>query len=261
VFVYVCVLVCGEQLGRAGSAPSSERNSAIARAERDNVLREVKLMSAIKSEHLIQYSSSFLHQAPGGPQSVFIVMEYAEGGALSDYIKQIRSSASRAEELLIWKCMLQVSSGLAAIHAHRVIHRDIKPANILITAHRNFKVADLGIAVSTSLCNVQGRMRTGRCGTLGYMVRCCFVLHLSHTCTCHTPGPTAARPNAPKLPHAESGEAVPRPVWRDSPQYPVPQDIFSLPPQESGPMAYPQMTIDYQKGGDSNQEYQRVSGI
>jgi len=157
------------ELGRAGSAPSSERNSAIARAERDNVLREVKLMSCIKSNNVINYCTSFLHQPPGGPQSVFIVMEYAEHGALSDHIKALRSRATKADESFIWKCMLQVSSGLAAIHAHRVIHRDIKSANILITGEQNFKIADLGIAVSTSLCNVQGRMRTGRCGTVGYM--------------------------------------------------------------------------------------------
>jgi NIMA (never in mitosis gene a)-related kinase len=156
------------ELGRASSAPSSERSSLIARAERDNVLREVKLMSSIKNENLIKFCTSFLHQTTGGPQSVFIVMEYAQRGALSDYIKQIRSTASHADELFVWRCMLQVGCGLAAIHAHRVIHRDIKSANILITANEHFKIADLGIAVSTSLCNVQGRMRTGRCGTMGY---------------------------------------------------------------------------------------------
>ena len=157
------------ELGRSGSAPSSERNSAIARAERDNVLREVRLMSTIKSEHLIKYCTSFLHQPSGGPQSVFIVMEYAENGTLSDYIKNLRSTASKADQLFVWKCMLQVCSGLAAIHAHRVIHRDVKSANILVTGNQNFKIADLGIAVSTSLCNVQGRLRTGRCGTVSYM--------------------------------------------------------------------------------------------
>lgn len=157
------------ELGRSGSAPSSERNSAIARAERDNVLREVRLMSTIKSEHLIKYCTSFLHQAAGGPQSVFIVMEYAENGTLSDYIKNLRSTASKADQMFVWKCMLQLCSGLAAIHAHRVIHRDVKSANILITGNQNFKIADLGIAVSTSLCNVQGRLRTGRCGTVSYM--------------------------------------------------------------------------------------------
>ena len=157
------------ELGRSGSAPSVERNGAIARAERDNVLREVKLMSTIKSEHLIRYCTSFLHQAAGGPQSVFIVMEYAENGTLADYIKQLRSTASKADQMFVWKCMLQVCSGLAAIHAHRVIHRDMKSANILVTGNQNFKIADLGIAVSTSLCNVQGRLRTGRCGTVSYM--------------------------------------------------------------------------------------------
>ena len=157
------------ELGRGGSAPSSERNAAMARAERDNVLREVKLMSSIRSDNIVKYCTSFLHQAPGGMQSVCIVMEYAERGALGDYIKHIRSTARKAEESFIWRCMLQVAAGLAAIHAHRVIHRDIKSANILIMAGNDFKIADLGIAVSTSLANVQGRMRTGRCGTLAYM--------------------------------------------------------------------------------------------
>ncbi len=34
---------------------------------------------------------------------------------------------------VVWKCLMQVCSGLRSIHDARVIHRDIKPANLLLS--------------------------------------------------------------------------------------------------------------------------------
>uniref|UniRef100_A0A7S0HRN3 non-specific serine/threonine protein kinase n=1 Tax=Hanusia phi TaxID=3032 RepID=A0A7S0HRN3_9CRYP len=156
-------------LGSKSPSPSSERFSAIAKAERDNVMREIKLMSRLQSSHFIHYYTSFMQQQQGKHPSIFIVMEHAEKGSVSSIIADVKSRGLFFDEQIIWKCLLQVGSGLCSLHDMRIIHRDIKPANILVTADDHFKIADLGIAVDTSLANVQGRMRTGRCGTIAYM--------------------------------------------------------------------------------------------
>ena len=157
------------ELGAKYAAPSSEQQGAVARVERDAVLREVRLLAAIESPHVIHFDSSFFHQAPGASQAIVIVLEYAAGGTVADLTRALRAARGAAPEALVWQLLLQAASGLSAIHAQRVIHRDVKSANILRTADGTFKIADLGIAVATSLANVQGRVRSGRCGTLAYM--------------------------------------------------------------------------------------------
>jgi len=42
--------------------------------------------------------------------------------------------------------MLQVSSALAAAHEAEIVHRDIKPGNVMVTAARDAKLADFGLA-------------------------------------------------------------------------------------------------------------------
>ena len=52
------------------------------------------------------------------------------------------------DENEIWKYILDVSSGLAYLHALQppIIHQDIKPGNILIDDNNNFAITDFGIS-------------------------------------------------------------------------------------------------------------------
>lgn len=72
----------------------------------------------------------------------YIVMELVDGQTLKDAIAAARPMP--VPEAL--RIAIEVCAALSAAHARGMVHRDIKPQNILLTADRQVKVADFGIA-------------------------------------------------------------------------------------------------------------------
>ncbi|XP_078010879.1 serine/threonine-protein kinase ULK2 isoform X3 [Phascolarctos cinereus] len=85
------------------------------------------------------------------PNSVFLVMEYCNGGDLADYL-QAKGTLS---EDTIRVFLHQIAAAMRVLHSKGVIHRDLKPQNILLSyASRRkpsvsgirIKIADFGFA-------------------------------------------------------------------------------------------------------------------
>ncbi len=74
----------------------------------------------------------------------YIAMEYFPGGDL-------RAMAARGmtSELAL-AVLMQVASGLGAIHQQGIVHRDMKPDNVMIRADGTLAIADFGIAKKSS---------------------------------------------------------------------------------------------------------------
>lgn len=73
---------------------------------------------------------------------IAFTMEFVGGGDMADKI-------SSPEQLLIkdiLKLLIQICSGVQAIHEAGIIHRDLKPENILLTNEGDVKITDFGIA-------------------------------------------------------------------------------------------------------------------
>lgn len=105
-----------------------------------------------------------------------MVFEYAENGSLSDClhseVAHPTSTYSRSTGLLSWtkrvQIALDIASGLEYIHNYTnpsFVHKDVKSSNILLDADWHAKVANFGMAKSSS-----GPMLTNHIvGTQGYM--------------------------------------------------------------------------------------------
>ncbi|MBQ7248369.1 MAG: Stk1 family PASTA domain-containing Ser/Thr kinase [Lachnospiraceae bacterium] len=76
----------------------------------------------------------------------YIVMELIEGITLKRYIE--RKGKLGVREAI--EVAMQVSHGLIAAHAEKIVHRDIKPQNIMISKEGKVKVTDFGIARAAS---------------------------------------------------------------------------------------------------------------
>jgi response regulator RpfG family c-di-GMP phosphodiesterase/tRNA A-37 threonylcarbamoyl transferase component Bud32 len=73
---------------------------------------------------------------------IYMVMEYIEGGDLERHVTK-NGLCSVYDACNFIK---QAAAGLQAAHDQHLVHRDIKPSNLLLTASREIKLVDFGLA-------------------------------------------------------------------------------------------------------------------
>jgi serine/threonine protein kinase len=101
---------------------------------------EAKLLASLKHENILPLYDSF-----AAFNTFFIVMEFCEGGAMSQLIKS-HSPLTQAQARPI---LGQLAKGVAYAHSRGVVHRDLKPMNVLLDDDGTLKLTDFGIARSS----------------------------------------------------------------------------------------------------------------
>ena len=112
-----------------------------------------------------------VHDFEQDGETLILVMEYAQGGSLSERLAKLRD---QGQLLLIDEAVqiaLDVAQGLSAIHALDAVHRDIKPSNILFDKKGRAKVADVGLAQIPGGPSMRSQLSQPlrHPGTAGYM--------------------------------------------------------------------------------------------
>jgi NIMA (never in mitosis gene a)-related kinase len=102
---------------------------------------EVKLLSSLSHTNIVAYKESFQER-----NSLYIVMEYVDGGDLEKRISQRGISRFQEHEVLF--TFVQVLLPLAYMHERHIMHRDLKPQNIFLTLFGIVKLGDFGVAKS-----------------------------------------------------------------------------------------------------------------
>ena len=103
---------------------------------RRRLLQEAQAASSLNHPNIVVIYDICSHE-----NRDFLVMEYVSGRTLKDLIP---SGGLPFDQLA--GLGSQVALALGAAHAAGVVHRDVKPANIIVTADRQAKVLDFGIA-------------------------------------------------------------------------------------------------------------------
>jgi serine/threonine protein kinase len=123
---------------------------------RKDIEREVELMKAVKHENITQLFDTFEDD-----KSIFLALEYCDGGDFGDKVKE-RGMSLREEEAADW--MAQICAAIAALHTKGIIHRDIKPDNFMVSVN-TVKLSDFGLACFLP----RGKLLTDKCGTPAFM--------------------------------------------------------------------------------------------
>ena len=118
-------------------------------AEKALLVSEVNLLRELKHEHIVRYHDRIIDRAES---TLYIIMEYCEGGDLSSVISAARLRGESIPEAFIWQVAAQLISALQYCHSFKtskdkkVLHRDIKPANVFLDSNRRVCLGDFGLA-------------------------------------------------------------------------------------------------------------------
>ncbi|XP_077995373.1 serine/threonine-protein kinase ULK2-like isoform X2 [Glandiceps talaboti] len=108
--------------------------------------KEIKILKELQHENVVA-----LFDCKETTTSVYLVMEYCNGGDLADYL-QAKGTLSEDTIRLFLK---QIAAAMKVLHSKGIIHRDLKPQNILLShsgkkhpapSEIKLKIADFGFA-------------------------------------------------------------------------------------------------------------------
>lgn len=113
----------------------------MSRKEAKQTEQESTLLSRLQHPNIVSFWEAF-HETSKG--CFCIVMEYADGGDLSNYIKARKGKYMSESQLL--QLFVQITLAMKHVHDRKILHRDLKPGNIFLTSTGMVKLGDFGIA-------------------------------------------------------------------------------------------------------------------
>ncbi|KAL8972447.1 MAG: hypothetical protein Q9183_000551 [Haloplaca sp. 2 TL-2023] len=101
------------------------------------IYREISILRELSHPNIVR-----LHEKMETDRYIGIVLEYASGGELFDYIllhRYLKDNAAR-------KLFAQLISGVGYLHKKGIVHRDLKLENLLLDRNKNIIITDFGFA-------------------------------------------------------------------------------------------------------------------
>ena len=107
-------------------------------SDTSRVDREIKILKEVKHRNIIQ-----LYDIIEDDTAIYMIMEYAEGGELFDYI--VSKGGLKQKEVAFF--YYQLMEGIEFLHSKKIAHRDLKPENLLLDREcKTIKIVDFGLS-------------------------------------------------------------------------------------------------------------------
>ena len=111
--------------------------SMFEKSKRDQLMREICTLYNASCPSLISFYGAFYREG-----CITIVLEYMDGGSLSNALSQI----GPIPESVLANMTYQTVWALAYLKREKRLHRDIKPSNLLINSRGEVKLTDFGVS-------------------------------------------------------------------------------------------------------------------
>merc|ERR1712151_912382 len=95
--------------------------SRASKAEKEDALKESKVLRSLKHPYIVRYRESFHEDG-----WLCIVMDYCEGGDLSEKIKKTRQAQKSISQEQVLRWFTQAILALKYIHDKHILPRDLK---------------------------------------------------------------------------------------------------------------------------------------
>ncbi|XP_071789352.1 serine/threonine-protein kinase Nek2-like [Asterias amurensis] len=120
---------------------------SMSETEKQMLVSEVNLLRELRHEFIVRYYDRIVDR---NSTTIYIIMEYCEGGDLGSLISRCRRDRKYLEEDFAWKILRQITLALhecqQRVKGSAVLHRDLKPANVFLDTTHNVKLGDFGLA-------------------------------------------------------------------------------------------------------------------
>ena len=114
-----------------------EKDKIKDQADITRVMREIHILKIVRHPNIVQ-----LYEIIETSKQLFLIMEYAPGGELFDYIVKKR----RLQDGEACRFFHQILAGVEYLHKNKICHRDLKPENLLLDENMNIKIVDFGLS-------------------------------------------------------------------------------------------------------------------